>query len=93
MPYNSQHYDHDDNNDSNNETRIVAHGLRFENLTLEFNALMQQYQIQIQLSNHRENESHDKKLNVANITLENIRLVNEIYHRDFEAFGYNKLVV
>jgi hypothetical protein len=66
------------------------HILKFENLVPEFDALMGQYNIQgITLA--REN-STAKVFSVSDFSPELIALINQVYDKDFEIFGYTKFV-
>ncbi len=70
-------------------TRII----HMENMTNEFNTLMHNYGIPIDISKiHRQNESSsDKLFSDKDLTHKNIRLINEIYSSDFTYFGYDKI--
>lgn len=71
--------------------KVVDHVLRFESLHEEFPRLMRQYgleRIVLNSGGALGRQNFDKVLGVANMTLENIRLVEWVYARDFAAFGY-----
>lgn len=65
---------------------IINHVLKFENLTSEFNALMQEYNIDIQLDKHLNQSSHVHT--VRDLEDSCIALINEVYAEDFKAFNY-----
>ena len=69
--------------------QIVDHILHYENLEEEFRDLMSLYGLDICLDSH-ENRSN-KIYSVADISSENIRLINDKYHNDFIFFNYPKL--
>jgi hypothetical protein len=67
---------------------VPIHILKFENLATEFDALMSHYNIQgITLT--RENSS-TKFFTVSDFSPELIALINRVYDKDFEIFGYTK---
>ena len=69
---------------------VPIHILKFENLVPEFDALMGQYNIQgVTLA--RDN-STVKVFSVSDFSPELIALINEVYDKDFETFGYTKFV-
>jgi hypothetical protein len=69
---------------------VPIHILKFENLAPEFDALMSHYNIQgITLT--RENSS-TKFFTVSDFSPELIALINQVYDKDFEIFGYTKFV-
>lgn len=70
--------------------------LKYEELPVCFNKLMREYNI------HRPNSKFTLKLriqanktnkifNISDLSVESIQLINEIYHLDFEYFGYEKI--
>lgn len=63
--------------------------LKFENLKEEFNTLMNQYNYNIEL-NIRTN-TNKKVYNVNDLSKETINLINHVYKKDFELFGYNMI--
>lgn len=68
--------------------RVVKHVLRFENLTSEFHALMELYDLPMRLPKKQVRVSHTKKLSVLNMTKENVLLIEKIYEEDFLEWGY-----
>ena len=60
--------------------------LKFENIEQEFNQLMEDYQLNIQL-----NEKHNISKNIFSIKdfdNQTISLINQVYRNDFNLFGY-----
>jgi Sulfotransferase family len=80
------------------ERRVVHHAIHFEHLSNEFRKLMEQYNLsqKVILPNvdHKEPENMsgrhtpNKQLGLHNLTLENTRLIEFVYARDFVFFGY-----
>jgi hypothetical protein len=70
--------------------KVVKHVLRFENLTEQYNELMNKYGMENLTPLPRENvrKSLPKCMGLFNLTLDNLRLIERVYHRDFEEFGY-----
>lgn len=65
--------------------------LRNENLKSDFACLMRRHRMShLQLPKEHWN-SGTSKLTDANLTVETKKLIEEIYHKDFEAFGYPKM--
>ena len=69
----------------NNNVKI--HILKFENLTEEFNNLMKEYNLKIELECH-DNKGKDKKFTVNDLNTETIKLINSVYDKDFANFSY-----
>jgi Sulfotransferase family len=89
--------------DSNGQ-QVVQHVLHFETLEAGFGALLQQYNLSHTISLPRYNHTRQKQqddmglfvraargrnLGVENLTQTNIDLINAIYRKDFETFGYS----
>lgn len=76
--------------DSNNKVVIPPERIiHMENMNSEFNKLMYQYGIPLDIANlDKQNESSKKLFNEYDLSNENIRLINEIYKLDFSYFGY-----
>ena len=73
------------------DENAVIHILHFENIELEFNELMRKYKLDIKL-NRKDNQSISvKKFTVESFTPELIKLINEVYHKDFVTFNYEKI--
>ena len=79
-------FTHDANNDE-----VVYYILRFENLEKEFNALMEEHNSEIRLDVHI--GKSESVITTEWLSKENILLINEVYGKDFEIFGYSKLTV
>ena len=72
------------------DPNIKIHIIKFENLTKEFNELMKKYNYNIRLNKH---SNKGKKIYTVNdLSNEVISLINNIYHKDFEMFGYKKII-
>lgn len=65
--------------------------LRFENLETEFPALLQRYGMVDAPSLEKVNESDMRKFYISDLTESSLRLIEDAYATDFEAFGYEKL--
>ena len=71
---------------------IIINVIKFENLEEEFLTLMEKYDIDIhELSN--ENKGLEKRFKINDLSNGNIRLINNIYDRDFKLFNYKKLEI
>ena len=71
--------------------RIIKHVLRFENLTDEFHALMELYDLPIRLPRRRVRPSHSKTVTAYNLTRRNMELIERLYDNDFREWGYEIL--
>ena len=75
------------------DQNIFIHIIKFENIEFEFNELMKKYKLDIVLNQKKDNTSrHEKRFTVKSFTPEIIKLINEIYHKDFITFGYDKIL-
>ena len=72
------------------DPNIKIHIIKFENLQKEFNALMKKYNYNIKLNEHS-NKRNKTIYTVDDLSDELISLINDIYHKDFEMFGYKKI--
>jgi len=69
--------------------QVVTHILRFENLSEEFNELMNMYGLNLTLSkSKRIYETTDKQLGIENCTDRVLELIKEVFREDFETFNY-----
>jgi hypothetical protein len=66
---------------------IKIHILKFENLENEFNDLMKKYEYDIVL--HRKANISKKIFTVHDISEQNLKLIQNVYKRDFEQFNYS----
>jgi hypothetical protein len=69
-----------------NDPSIKIHILRFENLEEEFNSLMKTYNLDLKLS--KDLNKNEKIFTVKDLSPDNIKLINNIYKKDFEKFNY-----
>ena len=71
---------------------IIRNIIKQENLNDEFNQLMTTYGYSIRLSrNNKNNPALGDKFTVKDLSKKNIDLINEIYQKDFELFGYEMI--
>tara|TARA_X000000950_G_C13899678_1_gene654389 strand:+ start:1899 stop:2564 length:666 start_codon:yes stop_codon:yes gene_type:complete len=78
-------------NDDNNST---LHVLKFENLNKEFYQLMDLYSIEnVILKSENQAKSTAQRFTVNDFSKNLIRLINEVYDKDFIIFGYKKMYV
>ena len=69
---------------------LRCHVLRFENLSSDFNLLMEQYQYPIMLKTHlNHGKRNQKKFGLKDLSPENIDLIRQVYKKDFEIFKYS----
>ena len=66
-----------------------VHILRFENLEEDFNKLMVQYGLPARLTKHLNKSWNDSVLKVTDFDANTIQMIQTIYKRDFETFGYS----
>ena len=71
------------------DKKYDIHILKFENIELDFNNLMEKYSLNIKL-NIKKNVS-DKIYTVDSLSPEVIELINTVYDEDFKLFGYKKI--
>ena len=65
---------------------VSIHVLKFEKLSEEFSNLMSLYKIEGITLPH--SNANAKKFRVSDFSKELISLINEVYAKDFELFGY-----
>jgi hypothetical protein len=73
-----------------NNKDIIIHVLKFENLKNDFDNLMNIYNINLTLDIVN-NKSPNKIFTINDFSDELIKLINDIYHKDFEMFNYEKI--
>jgi hypothetical protein len=71
-----------------NQRQMIDYIIKYEEIH-KFNDLMQQYDLDIEYIP----KSTELKFSVNDISKENIKLINEIYHLDFVCFNYNKILI
>ena len=99
IPGNRVYYSHDGHlipqydfvYDKVNNRRIIEHVLIFENLHEDFSNLMAEYGLPLELPRSRVRPKSGKKLEVWNLSIQNMLLVEDIYKDDFREFGYDML--
>ena len=75
------------------DDKVTIHILKFENLEYDFNLLMKKYNLNITLNKKTNKGKYElsKKFTVSDFSPELINLINEVYDKDFELFGYKKI--
>lgn len=78
--------------DKNNKLIVQEdHIIHLERINEEFTELMRRYNIHLNIYEYKiQNENSNKKHSVSDLTPENIQLINQIYAKDFQYFGYEK---
>ena len=71
--------------------KMVDYILRMDNLNQEFNDLMREYNLPLQL-NSKTNESN-KMYGLEDIFINNLNKINRLYQKDFELFGSEMIKV
>jgi hypothetical protein len=69
---------------------INIHIIKFENLNEEFTNLMNLYNIK-NIALKKENSGKNKQFTISDFSDELIKLINTVYHKDFEIFQYKKI--
>ena len=70
-----------------NGEKIIDIIIKYEEIN-KFNDLMKQFNIDIE---YVIEEKSKKKFNIKDISEENIKLINNVYHLDFVYYNYRKL--
>lgn len=63
--------------------------LKFENLETDFNNLMKEYSLDLKLDIHK--QKSEKVFTVNELSNETIKLINEVYSKDFKLFAYKMI--
>ena len=71
--------------------KINTHVLHFENLETEFNDLMFKYNLPIKLD--VKDNCSVKKFTIKDFSKRTIRLINNVYNKDFIIFNYDKIIL
>jgi len=74
-----------------NDPNIKIHILKFENLDEDFNSLMKTYDLDLRLT--KDLNKNEKSFTVKDLSPDNIKLINNIYKKDFEKFNYEMIIV
>ena len=74
-----------------NDPNIKIHILKFENLEEDFNKLMKTYHLNLQLN--KDLNRNEKSFSVKDLSTDNIKLINNIYKKDFEKFNYEMIQI
>ena len=69
----------------------TIHILKYENLKEEFDNLMKKYNLNIKLDRHDNKSRFKKTFTKKSLSAKVIKIINEVYHKDFELFGYEKI--
>jgi hypothetical protein len=75
-----------------NNKKCIDHVLHFENLTAEFNKLVNKYKLECELNIHLNPAKASKNFTVKHLYKETINAINNKYDLDFKLFGYKKLI-
>ena len=77
------------------DTNYNIHIIKYENLITELRQLYKKYDLNIELTDKKINSSKEKttirKFTTKDFNNDLITLINSVYKKDFELFGYNKL--
>lgn len=69
--------------------RINIHVLKLENLENDFNNLMAKYNLPCKID-RRDNKRSSNNFTTEDFSIKLIKLINLVYHKDFELFNYEK---
>jgi len=69
----------------------TIHILKYENLKEEFDNLMKKYNLNIRLDRHDNKSKFKKTFSKESLSAKVIKIINEVYIKDFELFGYEKI--
>ena len=72
-------------------TNYNIHIIKYENLIPELKELYKKYNLNIELINKKINSSKNRQFTTKDFSNKLINLINNIYSKDFELFGYLKL--
>ena len=72
----------------------TIHILHYENIREEYNKLMEDYDLPLRWDNENKiNNRRTQWFSIKDFDKETIKLINEIYKKDFEIFGYEMMEV
>ena len=69
----------------------TIHVLKYENLQEEFDQLMKKYNLDMQLDRHDNKSRLKKSFTKESLSPKVVKIINEVYSKDFELFGYDKI--
>ena len=77
------------------DEKIDINIIKLENINTDLQVLFDEYNININISNYKKMNTKENKSNILPYTIDNfneelITLINEVYDKDFQLFGYNK---
>ena len=75
------------------DKNVNIHIIHFENLHIEFKELMEKYNLQLKINRHSNKSNLKRKFTVQSFSPELIELINNVYHKDFEMFHYDKIKI
>ena len=75
------------------DKNVNIHIIHFENLHTEFKELMEKYNLQLKINIHSNKSNLKRKFTVQSFSPEVIELINNVYHKDFEMFHYDKIKI
>ena len=87
LKFNSSRYDYS----VLSKEQIVDHVLFHENLSEQFETLMKEYELPIELPKPETNNGEEKKLTYQDLDEKTINLINELYKDDFDLLGYRRI--
>ena len=68
---------------------FIRNILKFENLQEDFEKLMNKYSLNLKLNRHEQKSNSYFKY--EDLSLSTIKLINNVYRKDFEMFGYSMI--
>ena len=75
------------------DKKYNIHILKYENITDDFNNLMQKYSLNIKLDKKVNKNKYDNVHTINSLSPEVIKIINDVYDKDFKMFGYEKISV
>ena len=72
-----------------NGIQTIDYIIKYEEIE-KFNELMKKYNLDINYV--KKDSSNDRKFNIKDISKENIKLINEVYDKDFKYYNYDKII-
>lgn len=75
------------------DENVNIHVIHFENIHIEFKELMKKYNLHLKIDRHCNKPTLKRNFTVESFSSEVIKLINNIYHKDFEMFHYDKIKI